>query len=121
MITPKDYEQRRSPTPVEDHVAENRIKWSVVAQSVIIAAIVGLGSFAIRSGEKFGDNVLNKFDQVNNILMEMNNKMSKINTDNKINSIRLDKHDERFEHIETEIRGNTKAINDYFGYRSREK
>ena len=97
----------QKPTQVEDHIAENRIKWGTIVQTLILAAILGtvsMGySFAnhlMDESQDFKTSIIDGIEGINNTLKEMRDDMSNLNTGFKINEVRLESHEQRISKLE---------------------
>ncbi len=93
---------KERPTQVEDHIAENRIKWGTIVQTLILASIIGtvsMGySFAnhlLDESPDFKTGIIDGIEGINDTLKEIRKDMSDMNTGLKVNEVRLDNHEDR--------------------------
>ena len=98
---------KERPTQVEDHIAENRIKWGTIVQTLILASIIGtvsMGySFAnhlLDESQDFKTGIIDGIEGINDTLKEIRKDMSDMNTGLKVNEVRLDNHEDRITRLE---------------------
>lgn len=106
MNEPKDHEEKPEIPKVQDVVAEDRIKWGVIAQTLILLSITGFGGVVMA----IGSTGIDWMEKINNTLIEVRDEISKNNTGVKVNSTRIDNHDNQFESFDSRINDNQKAI-----------
>ena len=100
---------KQKPTQVEDHIAENRIKWGTIVQTLILASIIGtvsMGySFAnhlLDESQDFKTGIIDGIEGINDTLKEIRKDMSDMNTGLKVNEVRLNNHEDRITRLEDE-------------------
>ena len=101
--------ENQKPTQVEDHIAENRIKWGTIVQSLILASIVGtvtmgyaFANHMLDESQDFKTGIINGIDGINNTLKEIRGDINKLNTGFKVNETRLENHEGRISRLEDE-------------------
>ena len=109
MIPPKDYpdKEQEKPTQVEDHIAEDRIKWGTIVQTLILASIIGTVSMGyafanhlMDESQDFKKGIIDGIEGINNTLKDIRSDMSDMNTGLKVNNTRLDNHHDRISRLE---------------------
>ena len=105
-MSPKDYPE---PQQVRDYIAENGIKWGVVAQGLILAAIISVCGI----GVSFGGRVIDGIEKINDTLTDVRKEISLLNTGVGINASRIDNLDSVTGRHESEISENRKIIRTY--------
>ena len=110
MTPPKDFaeDRRNSPTQVEDHIAEARIKWGTIVQSLILAAIIGTVSMGYAFANHLMDEsidfktgIIDGIEGINNTLKEIRNDISELNTGFKVNETKINNHEARISNLES--------------------
>ena len=91
------------PAEVKDVVAENGIRWSIVAQGLILITVAGIGGIGIN----FGERIITGMEKLNTSLVDIRKEISLANTRGQINGTRLDRH-------EKDITQNTQDIKDLY-------
>ncbi len=72
-------------TEVRDYVAENGIKWGVIAQGLVLFVITS----GTMGGAYFADRLITSVDQMNKTLIEVRGELASLNTGVKVNETRL--------------------------------
>jgi cell division protein FtsL len=103
---PKDYLEEKPLQKVQDVVAENRIKWGVIAQGLILMMIsaIGLMSFT------FSGNVIDGITKINETLIEVRKEISNLNTGVSVNTTRIDNHQVQITKLERDVESNRDRI-----------
>ena len=96
------------PTQVEDHIAENRIKWGTIVQTLILASIIGtvtmgyaFASHLLDESQDFKEGIINGIEGINSTLKDIQKDMGQLNTGFKVNETKLDNHEARISRLES--------------------
>lgn len=109
MIPPKDYpdKEQEKPTQVEDHIAEDRIKWGTIVQTLILASIIGTvsmgASFAnhlLDESQEFKTGIIDGIEGINNTLKEIRGDIYELSTSAKVNETKINNHEARITRLE---------------------
>ena len=95
------------PTQVTEKIAENRIKWGTIVQSLILASIIGSGSIAYAFGghllnesKDFKHGVIDGIDGINATLKDIRKDIGELNTGIKVNESRIMNNERRISILE---------------------
>ena len=95
------------PTQEADQLAENRIKWGTIIQSLILASIIGSGSIAYTFGghlfnesTDFKHGVIEGIDGINATLKDIRKDIGELNTGIKVNESRIMNNERRISILE---------------------
>ena len=99
----------QKPTQVEDHIAEDRIKWGTIVQSLILVSIIGTVSMGyafanhlMAESIDFKKGVIGGIEGINATLKDLRKDISELNTGVKVNETKIHNHEARISRLESD-------------------